>query len=34
MLTPKEINELATHQERVFSNQKKEDIFDKDIIRQ
>ena len=34
MLTPKEINELATHQERTFSNQKKEDTFDKDIIRQ
>ena len=34
MLTPKEINELATHQERVFSKQRDNDILDKDIIRQ
>jgi len=34
MLTPKEINELATHQERTFSKQRDNDILDKDIIRQ
>jgi hypothetical protein len=34
MLTPKEINELATHQEKTFSKQRDNDILDKDIIRQ
>jgi hypothetical protein len=34
MLTPREIDELAEHQKTTFSNQRDNDILDKDIIRQ
>ena len=34
MLTPREIDEFAEHQKRTFSEQRDNDILDKDIIRQ